>query len=796
MQKEIREIIDELQEKMLEGTFVRNANEYMEIFTTLKGIVEDPTFCNYRKKDIKNKGVDKLIREYNDHEETQLDRLAEHCLWGRKQNRETIQRKGFDAQMNEYSDAVRRNIRQIYAEEIYKSGESVQNIVDRLRMAYLVYTAKVYVYLNDNWIKCLDYNSPRRTDLENNMDIMNRLLRSHTETNARINQELKTTNLLTKELVTKWDEIEDVTYGFGREEYINFAHEFKQIFCCRIRNYRRIFWDLSVRKTENQILDNCFQINGKIIAEIQLSELWKDIILYCLKNDIPLEQLLNPKQVYYGEECARPIKEVDGKPDSFADIVPMDSINIKYESVRERKEAVDERYKVLIREGIGFDRCCFNCIIERIDMDKLLTAAKEKKKLKKNIKEEWITINYGSSSTRKYILTGTPGANNDLIKKQKWTMVKVQLSPYEILTIKLNNTAKDEKTESTKGKELTQLEIRVRPSDSWIGNWNNYTLEELRSAVSLAIRKLEDYGIYINKDAVIFHSAEVNNTFAFSAEFNALFRYLKYYQEFFPNKSYTHGVFLIQGDKEEVNSNIFIGKNTEETYDGMTITGLESVSRKTKIKIYEKRRETENKHGVTIDPVSNNLFLRLEFEFCTERSIKNYFKYLFPKGTSEYKNTEIYSLYDGILTEESIKALYKIWVKKFFIDTFEKYCKVSNKQLEELVETQNYDDEYWMLDFQQNLLVSEIKDFHTPLIFMENDIDDVIRRIPKLQNEVDKYIQLYHEVTKRIVKNENGYELISQFIRTAMEEEGISREREITYIRYHKKEKEEEEEEE
>ena len=76
---------------------------------------------------------------------------------------------------------------------------------------------------------------------------------------------------------------------------------------------------------------------------------------------------------------------------------------------------------------------------------------------------------------------------------------------------------------------------------------------------------------------------------------------------------------------------------------------------------------------------------------------------------------------------------------------------------------------------------------------MENDIDDVIRRIPKLQNEVDKYIQLYHEVTKRIVKNENGYELISQFIRTAMEEEGISREREITYIRYHKKEKEEEE---
>ncbi len=136
---------------------------------------------------------------------------------------------------------------------------------------------------------------------------------------------------------------------------------------------------------------------------------------------------------------------------------------------------------------------------------------------------------------------------------------------------------------------------------------------------------------------------------------------------------------------------------------------------------------------------------------------------------------------------------YKIWVKKFFIDTFEKYCKVSNKQLEELVETQNYDDEYWMLDFQQNLLVSEIKDFHTPLIFMENDIDDVIRRIPKLQNEVDKYIQLYHEVTKRIVKNENGYELISQFIRTAMEEEGISREREITYIRYHKKEKEEEE---
>ena len=44
-----------------------------------------------------------------------------------------------------------------------------------------------------------------------------------------------------------------------------------------------------------------------------------------------------------------------------------------------------------------------------------------------------------------------------------------------------------------------------------------------------------------------------------------------------------------------------------------------------------------------------------------------------------------------------------------------------------------------------------------------------------------------------VKENENGYELISQFIRTAMEEEGISREREITYIRYHKKEKEEEE---
>ena len=568
MQKEIRTIIEELQEKMLEGTFVKNANECMEICTALKGIVEDPTFSNYCKKNIKNniknKGVDKLIRECKDHEETQLDRLAEHCLWGRNQNRETVQRKDFDAQMEEYGDTVRRNIRQIYAEEIYKSGKSVQNIVDRMRMVYLVYTAKVYVYLNENWIKCLNYNSPRRNDLENNMDIMNRLLRSHTETNARINQELKTTNLLTKKLVTKWDEIEDVTYDFGREEYVNFAHEFKRRFCCRIRDYRRIFWDLSVRKTENQILDNCFQINGKIIAEIQLTELWQEIILYCLKNNIPLEQLLNPKQVYYGEECARPIKEVDGKPDNFADIVPMDSVNIKYESVRERKETLEERYKVLIREGIGFDRCCFNCIIEKIDMDKLLTAAKEKKKLKKNIKEEWITINYGSSSSRRYILTGTPGANADLIKSQKWTMVKVQLSPYEVLTIKLNNTTQEEKTESTKGKELTQLEITVRPSDKWIGNWNNYTLEELRSVVRLAIRKLEDYGIYIKKDTVVFHSAEVNNTFAFSAEFNTLFRYLKYYQEFFPNKSYTHGVFLVQGDKEEVNSNISIGKNTEE----------------------------------------------------------------------------------------------------------------------------------------------------------------------------------------------------------------------------------------
>lgn len=133
------------------------------------------------------------------------------------------------------------------------------------------------------------------------------------------------------------------------------------------------------KKIENQILDNCFQINGKIIAEIQLTELWREIILYCLKNNIPLEQLLSPKQVYYGEECARPIKEVDGKPDSFADIVPMDGVNIKYESVRERKETLEERYNVLIREGIGFDRCCFNCIIERIDMDKLQTAAKEKR---------------------------------------------------------------------------------------------------------------------------------------------------------------------------------------------------------------------------------------------------------------------------------------------------------------------------------------------------------------------------------------------------------------------------------
>lgn len=781
MQKEISIIIDELQDRIMEeifqGIFQGRDSEYLDLCRTLKIIAEDPALTQYTEA----RSQEQRMNDCN----TELDIFSDIVEGMKLKNKNWDDRRELEDGIKYIGDIVRRGIRQVYADEIYKGQKSIEEISGKLQLIYKQYVVQMYAFLNDMWLDRWMVYCDYRRGRETVHSVYMRLLGNKTEIQKRIYGELQTMNQLRDDLLIKWDEgillEEQYRESALCGEYMEFYYKQIRTSYEHIERYRKLLLELSTDKTEEEILYNCFLLAGKMVGEVEIVEGWQELIEYAMLNKMPLEELRNPDIVYYGKECARNIEEVQEKPYEFAEIIPINEDKVNHEKAKERYTEDGERQATTIREGIGFDHCKFNCEINRIDMEKLLSAIKEKKKTKKQKRKEWIDMYYGSSSTRRYILTDIEGADIPLIREQKWSSLIIQLSPYEIFSVKRNNAKVGGYGASNKN--YSQLEIKVRPTDIWLGNWNNYTLKEIQRTVQLALRRLEDFGLYIQADSVKFQSAEINNTFAFSAEFNILFRYLRYYQTYFPNRSYTHGVFLIQNGKEKTDTNIRIGEEAEAKAEGMTITGFKSFSDKTEVKAYEKRRETQSKHNVVVDPVNGGLSVRLEFSFNEPRSIRNYFRNLYCKEDAEYKNKEHFGLFDEIMTEDALKKIYRVCVGKFFIQPFERYCRESTAMLEEIVEKQNYSKKSWKLEAQRDLFQAEIKDINAPLIFAENDMDAVIRRTSKLHEKSSKYIRQYKEIAKGVLGGENGYCLVSQFIRAALEEEGISNAREITYIR-------------
>ena len=108
-----------------------------------------------------------------------------------------------------------------------------------------------------------------------------------------------------------------------------------------------------------------------------------------------------------------------------------------------------------------------------------------------------------------------------------------------------------------------------------------------------------------------------------------------------------------------------------------------------------------------------------------------------------------------------------------------------NLQIERLVENVNKEEEDWKIKFVNAVRDEEIYMRSTPMILQASDIDDVIRN-SKFSRRASREIPVFHKLLEDCAEyplgRDKSYEMLSQFIHTAKMEEGISKEREISFF--------------
>lgn len=102
-----------------------------------------------------------------------------------------------------------------------------------------------------------------------------------------------------------------------------------------------------------------------------------------------------------------------------------------------------------------------------------------------------------------------------------------------------------------------------------------------------------------------------------------------------------------------------------------------------------------------------------------------------------------------------------------------------------LVESVNKEEEDWKIKFVNAVRDEEIYMRSTPMILQASDIDDVIRN-SKFSRRASREIPVFHKLLEDCAEyplgRDKSYEMLSQFIHTAKMEEGISKEREISFF--------------
>lgn len=326
--------------------------------------------------------------------------------------------------------------------------------------------------------------------------------------------------------------------------------------------------------------------------------------------------------------------------------------------------------------------------------------------------------------------------------------------------------------------EIYQLEIKVRPDDLYpeMGNFDNYTYEEMRLRITEAITELEEiFGIYANDDVTL-HKVELNNTFSFPYPFNDIKRPLQFYQRY------------INRNGAKFNSAVYIHeKNSERILSGedaniLSVSGLSSTANNIVVKIYDKGYETEQtgstKGGrLTINNPQGGCFVRLEFTL-KKGAIPDHFRCIFPKDSSEYNDRERkYSIQE--LSQQKIEKVFQKLVEDYFEESYEKYARDSYLKIEQLLMSIDFSKRKSGETLVREVLSQEIQSNHTPMILKPSDIDDVVRLNPDLNRYASKIRKALRDSSLFPLHKEISYDVIAHFIYASKGIRGLSSHRQV-----------------
>lgn len=740
----------------------------------------------------------------------QYDRLKKNHVSGLDENIKNICMAAVD-------NAI-KTAKRIYAEEIYTKSVMGENINPEML------TIKLYAAV-EAFTNCVrDYMFELEKDtITTGGNIRNSLahLRVRFADYPELKRKLSYIDkymLPAEEENVDYENLVDVMYS---ENQINTVLQY-QSRKNKIRKDGRAILRMLLLELESAEMDDCKDLLESAVCYLQgridqLSYLER-LLSDCIDGDIQLQELEYPEMIYYGSEVARKIEPLHGKPTEIADIRPIDDVRIVKGKHTERDlisgkavikpafrcefdkdnnvTAMITQYQDLYREGIGIDYTQLSFAVESIDVDVLERALISRAKpgdrqLLPMV--PWIECISTTDSYAFPIFSEVKNLDESFKQNHKWKQVNIQLSPYATLKFKQNNIKKKQQDEDNPPISYL-MEIKVIPKSWELGNWENYTVEEYEERVRDVIDEVRDlFGIHIKTKSVVFQTIEINNTFAFGHTMNELVRPLKYYQLYLKNFNECvyevgkNGNKLVAAHNNDVSAQELNHRNNE----GMLVTGLYSVLKNSKnmiIKIYDKGIETQESlhmHNKKLsmdimEPQGNGCYVRVEFRIKKEQKIHEVFK----EGLSEESLFHPYHACPMEITQDDLVRIFQGLIEKYFEKPFEKYCEDSIRKIERLVESVNKEEEDWKIKFVNAVRDEEIYMRSTPMILQASDIDDVIRN-SKFSRRASREIPIFHKLledcTEYPLGRDKSYEMLSQFIHTAKMEEGISKEREISF---------------
>ena len=517
-------------------------------------------------------------------------------------------------------------------------------------------------------------------------------------------------------------------------------------------------------------------------------------VMATVKNK-PMNEVIFPSRIYFGHEMAFDCEQPHGKPAKIRDI------KIDYKERVEKTEVASPEmihghfrkkpYRIgTLREGIGLDKCSFNCTIQYIDEQKLMDAIENKSMPSdpEGKKGAWILVNRTNTKSGSYILADI--VSEEFMKRYPLSSLKIQITSYAHLEIKLVNCKK-----KTNKLYSTILKINVN-SKEVLGNFQNYSVKECQEVVRETLVAIKDnFGINIPENSVHFQTIEINNTFAFEYSMNELKRQIDY-------AAFENGEISLEskgGRESSVSTKrkrMDMTQKERETKDKRK-KQAETKWIRTKCKknvefiVYDKGRETgendnKNPNVEVLPPFADGrgIFVRLEFRITDARDIYREFEKI---GFT--KENEKVGLFD--IQQEDIVKLYRFCVDFYFEKAYESFVKKMEPELIKLLATTDMSKRGWEVEFLKRVYSQELFCNTTPMIVSANDLDELMKydshfNGKNYQRNLRRVHELLEDHEDYPIGNNNAYSILTKFIHTAKMEYGICEEREVRFIVHEK----------